>query len=507
MATRVKGWPPAIYTKPPAADIRRGDGEWVTEFIEAMCPQVKDSVGGRAGEPLILRPWQRQLMGSLFARRKDGRYRHRTALVGLARKNGKSALGSGIALYGLFMGPNGGEVYSCAADRDQARIVFGSARQMVEMSPGLMERAKLYRDAIEIPSTGSVYRVLSSEAYTKEGLSPTLVVYDELHAAPNRELWDVMTLAQAARYDALTLAITTAGVRTDSSGQDSVAYGLYQYAQRVASGEVEDPSFFAAWWQAAPDCDHRDPESWKIANPGFGDLQDPEDFDSAVKRTPEAEFRTKRTNVFVASQQAWLPHGSWDALELCEPPDAGVPVVLGVDGSFSGDATAIVGCTIEETPRVWLVGAWERKPTDRDDWRVDISAVEAEVLASCGRWDVLEVAFDPFRWQRSMDALAAAGVPIVEYPSTSPSRMVTSTAKFYDAVVSGNVSHDHDALLARHIDNCVVKVDRLGPRIVKEHRGSPRKIDAAVAAVIAFDRATFRREQEPEAPEPRFFNV
>ena len=184
-----------------------------------------------------------------------------------------------------------------------------------------------------------------------------------------------------------------------------------------------------------------------------------------------------------------------------------MPVVLGVDGTFSGDATAIIGCTVEETPRVWLVGAWEKKPTDRDDWRVDISAVEAEVLTACGRWDVLEVAFDPFRWQRSMDALAAAGAPIVEYPSTSPSRMVTSTAKFYDAVVSGNVSHDHDPLLARHIDNCVVKVDRLGPRIVKEHRGSPRKIDAAVAAVIAFDRATFRREQEPEALEPRFFNV
>ena len=221
-ARKIKGWPPAILTPVPAADIKRGDGPLVTEFIEALCPQVKDSVGGRAGEPLILRPWQRKLMDHLWARRADHRLRAKVALVGLSRKNGKSALGSGIALYGLFMGPRGGEVYSCAADRDQARIVFGAAKQMVEMSPELAEQAKLYRDAIEIPSTGSVYRVLSSEAFTKEGLSPTLVVYDELHAAPNRELWDVMTLAQAARYDALTLAITTAGVRTDSTGQDSV---------------------------------------------------------------------------------------------------------------------------------------------------------------------------------------------------------------------------------------------------------------------------------------------
>jgi phage terminase large subunit-like protein len=507
MAPRTKGWPPAILTPVRTADVKRGDGAHVVEFIEAMCPQVKDSVGGKAGEPLQLRAWQQKLLGALFARRADGRYLHKTAIVGMPRKSGKSAIGSGIALYGLFMGPRGGEVYSCAADRDQARIVFGSAKSMVEQSPDLAERAKLYRDAIEIPSTGSVYRVLSSEAFTKEGLSPTLVLYDELHAAPNRELWDVMTLAQAARYDSMTLAITTAGVRTDSTGQDSVAYSLYQYAAKVASGEVDDPSFFAAWWQASPECDHRDPVNWKIANPGFGDLQDPEDFESAVKRTPEAEFRTKRTNVFVNAQQAWLPHGVWDNLPQCEPPEDGTRCVLGVDGSFSGDASAIVGVTIEDTPRVWLVGIWEKKPEDRDDWRVDISEVEAAVLTACGRWNVVEVAFDPYRWQRSMDALAADGVPIVEYTSSSPARMVPACSKFYDAVTGGLIAHDHSATLGRHLDNAVIKIDRLGPRIVKEHRGSPRKIDAAVCAVMAFDRATFAREAEPEPLVPQFFNV
>jgi phage terminase large subunit-like protein len=504
---KIPGWPPAILTPVPAADIRRGDGPLVTEFIQALCPQVKDSVGGRAGEPLVLRPWQAKLMDHLWARRKDGRLRAKVALVGLARKNGKSALGSGIALYGLYMGPRGGEVYSCAADREQARIVFGSAKQMVEMSPELAEQAKLYRDAIEIPATGSVYRVLSSEAFTKEGLSPTLVVYDELHAAPNRELWDVMTLAQAARYDALTLAITTAGVRTDSTGQDSVAYGLYQYAQRVAAKEVEDASFFAAWWQAPADCDHRDPKNWKVANPGFGDIQDPEDFESSVKRTPESEFRTKRTNVFVSSQQAWLPHGTWDDLPKMAPLEDQVPVVLGFDGSFSGDTTAIVGVTVEEHPRIWLVNLWEKQPGDRDDWRVDIGGVEARILETCGRLNVVEVACDPYRWQRSMEALAEAGVPITEYPSSSPARMVPATAKFFDAVVSGEVSHDHSPALARHLANCVIKTDQKGPRVVKEHRGSPRKIDAAVAALIAFDRATHRREAEPEAPVAGFFSV
>jgi phage terminase large subunit-like protein len=498
---KVKGWPPAIITPVPAADVRRGDGLLVKEFIENLCPQVKDSIGGRAGEPLILRPWQEKTLSSLFARRPDGRLRHRTALIGLPRKNGKSALGSGIGLYGLMMGPNGGEVYSCAADRDQARIVFGMARSMVDQSPELAEATKVYRDAIEVPSTGSVYRVLSSEAFTKEGLSPTLVIYDELHAAPNDELWNVMSLAQAARRDALVLGITTAGVKTDSTGQDSVCYRLFQYGSRIAAGEVEDPSFFMSWWQAADDADHRDPAAWKIANPGFGDLQDPEDFDSAVKRTPENEFRTKRMNQWVNAQTAWLPSGSWESLEKQDPPDASVPVVLFVDGSFSGDSTFIAGCTVEEKPRIWKVAAWEKQPEDTDDWRVDIAEVEATVLEACQRWNVVEVPFDPFRWQRSMQALADAGLPIVEYPTSSPARMVPSCAKFYDAVMSGGVAHDHDPQLARHLSNAVVKTDRLGPRIVKESRNSPRKIDGAVCAVGAFDRATsYKEAAKPAAP-------
>ena len=491
---KVKGWPPSILTPVPLADRRRGDGPFVTEFIEALCPQVKDSVGGRAGEPLILRPWQRELMAFLFARRPDGRLRHRIGLIGLARKNGKSALGSGIALHGLLMGPNGGEVYSCAADRDQARIVFNTAKSMIEASPELSAQTKLYRDAVEVPSTGSVYRVLSAEAFTKEGLSPTLVVYDELHAAPNDELWNVMTLAQAARIDALTLGITTAGVKSDSTGKDSTCYRLFQYGQQVAAKEVSDPTFFMAWWKAKDDADHRQRTSWLPANPGFGDLQDPEDFDSAVKRTPEAEFRTKRMNLWVNAQQAWLPAGMWTGLPDAQLPDRDTPVVVGFDGSFNNDSTCLVGCTIEDVPRVFLIKAWEKQVTDRDDWRVPISEVHHEVMGLAGRFNLVELTCDPYRWAREMEDWAAAGLPVVEYNSSSPARMVPATAKFYDAVTSRGITHDHNPTLTRHVDNCVVKIDRLGPRIVKEHRGSPRKIDAAVCAVMAFDRATSRRE-------------
>ena len=500
----IKGWPPRWVTPLTEQELADSKGWQVSNFINALCIQTKDTVAGRAGEPLVLRDWQTQLLNNVFAVRDDGMFKHRTALVGMARKNGKSALSSGIALWGLFMGEAGGEIYSCAADRDQARIVFGDAKRMIEAEPELMSQAKLYRDAIEIPGTGSIYRVLSSEAYTKEGLSPTLVIMDELHALPNRELFDVMQLGMGARREPLLLSITTAGVKTDSTGQDSIAYNLYQYGQKVIRGEYDDPSFFMAWWEASIESDHRDSETWKLANPAFGDLNSEEDFESAVKRTPESEFRTKRTNAWVSSQTAWLPNGVWESRETTKEIAKDIPVILGFDGSFSGDASVIIGVTVEEQPHVFMVEAWEKQPEDDDTWRVDSLEVENSIIQACQRFNVVEIACDPFRWQRSMQVLQDAGLPIVEWPSTSAARMIPACAKFYDAVVGEKLTQDGNALLTRHISNAVVKVDRLGPRIVKEHRGSPRKIDAAVASIIAFDRATVSRTN-PETIVPEFF--
>ncbi len=502
--TETKSWPPRWLTSVDDAELASSRGWEVADFINSMCIQTKDTVAGRSGEQIVLRDWQKKLLDNIFAVRDDGRFKNRTALVGMPRKNGKSALSSGIALWGLFMGSEGGEIYSCAADRDQARIVFGDAKKMIEAEPELMAQAKLYRDAIEIPGTGSIYRVLSSEAYTKEGLSPTLVIMDELHALPNRELFDVMQLGMGARREPLLLSITTAGVKTDSTGQDSIAYNLYQYGQKVIRGEYDDPSFFMAWWEASIESDHRDPETWKLANPAFGDLNSEEDFESAVKRTPESEFRTKRTNAWVSSQTAWLPNGVWEARESKREVDKDVPVILGFDGSFSGDASVIIGVTIEETPHVFMIEAYEKQPEDDDTWRVDSLTVENAIIEACNKYNVLEIACDPFRWQRSMQVLQDAGLPVVEWPSTSAARMIPACAKFYDAVVGEKLTQDGNALLTRHISNAVVKVDRLGPRIVKEHRGSPRKIDAAVASIIAFDRATVSRIN-PETIVPEFF--
>ena len=499
-SSKAKSWPPTWLTPVPDEALNGKRAQVALDFVDVFGIITKDSVAGGQGERLVLRDWQRELVRHIYAEDSRGGFKHRVALVGLPRKNGKSALASTLALADLYLlGGRGAEVYSIAAEKEQARIVFADAKRIIEAHEDLSKLAKLYRDAIEIPTTSSVYRVLSAEAYSKEGLSPTSVWADELHAHPTRELYDVMSLAMGARGSkAHMVAITTAGVRADQTGKDSIAYTEFQRGQRISRGEDSDPSFFMAWWSASDEADHRKPETWAIANPGLGDICAVEDFESAVRRTPEPEFRTKRMNQWVSSINSWLPAGAWDSCrdEFEIKPDD--EIVLGFDGSFSGDASVIVGATIpkdDEPVRVFLVKAWEKDLNIHDDdWRVDIGEVEDTIRQFCASHpNVREIACDPFRWQRSMQALEEAGLPIVEWPSTSPARMVPACAKFYDAVMEGKLKQDGDGTLARHLDNAAVKIDRLGPRIVKENRNSPRKIDAAVAAVIAVDRALVSR--------------
>ena len=461
--------------------------------------------------PLDPRSWQSQAIVATFARDPATKRRlHRTALWGMARKNGKTGIVAPIALYGLTCEGDGAEVYSCAADRDQAKLIFSAAKRTVEMVPALSSRIKAYRDVLEDRPTGSIYRALSSEAYTKEGLSPTLVLADELHAWPSRDLYDVMALAMGARVDPLMLIVTTAGVRTDTTGKDSIAYTLYQYGKRVASHELDDPSFFMAWWEAPYGQPLEDEVGWAAANPGLGDILDTHELAGQSRKAlaggmGEAEFRIKRLNQWVAASTAALPTGSFETLGTAREVPRDTPVVVFFDGSFNHDCTALLAATVEPEPFLFVLACWER-PLDDPQWRVPIGDVDRVVRETCRDRTVVELPCDPFRWAQLMEQWATDGLPVEDYPTSSPARMVPAWAKFYDAVTGGTLAHDGDPRLVRHVSNMTLKTDRLGPRPVKEHRGSPRSIDLGVCAVGAYDRATWHAAQAPVVRiVPRFF--
>jgi phage terminase large subunit-like protein len=180
-------------------------------------------------------------------------------------------------------------------------------------------------------------------------------------------------------------------------------------------------------------------------------------------------------------------------------------VVLGFDGSFNNDSTALVAvsCPAEgELPHIEVVAAWERPQNASNDWSVPILDVEDEIRNACRRFAVREIVCDPFRWARTYQILEDEGLPIVEFPQ-SPARMVPATQRFYEAVLNRGLTHNGDARLSRHIGNTVVRTDSRGSRISKDSKASPRKIDLAVSAVMALERAL----ATPEKPaEPHFFS-
>jgi len=501
----MSSWPPYFLTPVNERALKKSDGNIAADFAETFGSISKDGIAGKTGDPLRLREWQLNLLRHLYARDLDGGYLARTSLIGMPRKNGKSALSSAaIALYSLIAeGIDGAEVIVAAAEKEQARIVFGEARRMVE-STELSEEVKLYRDSIFMPETSSVLRVVSAEAYSKEGLNPSRVIIDELHAHRDRTLFDVLSLAMGNRGNlAQLVAITTAGLRTDVSGQESVAYQLYQYGQKVASGEIIDPSFFMAWWQAAPDLEYKDPATWKIANPGFDDLVASDDFASAVLRTPEHEFRTKRLNQWVNVKNAWLPAGAWDELAdetvRLEPGDE---YYLGFDGSWKNDSTAIVGIVMPrfegDVFRVFCAGSWEKDFAVNDDsWVIDKQAVANYVLdfvrenPGCK-----EMVCDPTYWQDEMMQWLQAGIQVVEFPQTL-AYQVPATARLFEAIMSKKFVHDGDPAMARHMDNCILKADsKGGSRLTKDYRNPKLKIDLAVALMMAWHRASAKLEPE-----------
>ena len=451
------------------------------------------SKGIRAGEPLVLTPWQKSLIDNLFERRNDGLLRYKRSVIGLGRKNGKSLIGSLVALYGLIEGEHGAEVYSAAGDRRQARVVFDEAKWQVQQSPALSGICKVYRDAIEVPSTHSVYRVLSSDAKLQQGLNPSTVVFDELHVQPNSELWDALTLGSGARRDPQIVAITTAGYDLTS-----ICGLLYGYGQKVCRGEIEDETFGFWWWEAAEGCDLNDRQAWLEANPNLAEgLLDWEDMEIAVRQTSEVSVRRYRLNQWVrTAADSWLPQG---AFELCRSDldlIPGAPTWIGVDVALKRDTTAAVAVQhvdgrIVARAKIWLP----------DGGVLDVSAVESHLIEMAQKYDVQEVAFDPAFFMRSAEVLAEQGMPLVEFPQ-SPQRMIPACANLYDVIVNQRLAHDGNPLFTDQVLSAAQRMKDNGWTLSKGK--SKRKIDAVIALAMAVDRATVRVEPQPE---PGFFVV
>lgn len=474
-------WQPAFYTQRKNLST---DGDEIISFAENYFNVLK---GFRSGEPLVFTNWQKWLLRSLYERNDvTGRLRYRRALIGLPRKQGKSLMMSAVGVYGMIAGESGSEVYAVANDRQQARIIFNEAKQQIVNSPLLAAESKVYRDAIEMPRFGSVFRVLSSDFKGQAGLNPSLVLFDELWGQNNSDLYDQMTLGSGARIEPLTVSITTAGYDLDS-----LAGKLYQYGKQVASGEVDDEQFGFWWWEAPEDCKVDDRKAWQVSNPNLAEgLLDPEDLAVAVKQTSEMGMRRWRLNQWVRSQESWLPVGAWEQCVSDLQFDLELPVWVGIDMALKHDTIAVCIAQPQADRVVVRSKIWQPELEG-----VDVVAVEHYLRELHNEFQVQEFAFDPAYFQRSAEALSDDGLPMVEFPQ-SGARMIPACGNAYEMIVNRKVAHDGSPTFTDQVLSAAQRMTDTGWRLSKGK--SKRKIDACIAMVIALDRATTK----PVTPTP-----
>ena len=475
-------WAPA-YSVPTLSDLTRGPD--ITDFAATL---LKASRGFKQGEPLVFAQWQSWLMDRLFeVNPETGLLRYRRAVIGLPRKNGKSLLGTTIALEHLVYADPGAQVYSAASDRAQAKVVFGEARQQVLDNPALSRIIKVYKDVLELPSKNSIYRALSADAMRAHGLAPSLVVADELHAWPSSasnqrgdELWEALTQGSGDRPESLVVAITTAGGHTDT-----LLGRLYEYGRRVSNGDVDDPQFGFWWWEAPDDSDPTDQDTWRMANPNLAEgLMDLGDFEAAIAEagaTGFSGFQRYRLNKWVrlAGEDFISPH-YWKLSERPVRIQPGARVTAGFDGSISGDATGIVIQDVA-TGTLGVHQVWEPDPQD-PEWTVDQHEVEASIKKLFETYDVQMLWCDPSFYEANVLDWSKTYKRRVERIPPTNHRVAPMAQQFLADLVSGEIGHDGDARLTRHVLNAVATE---AGSFRKEKKNSPRKIDLLACAVLA----------------------
>ena len=477
--------------------------------------QLTHTKGPFATQEFNLRPWQAKIVRQLFKTRKDGLRQYRTCLLMLPRKNGKSELAAALAVYFLlFDGEIGAEVYSAASDKDQAALVFNVAAQMIRNDPELLAQCEIIDSQKRIVhrASGSFYRAISAEAYSKHGFNASVVIYDELHAAPNRELWDVLSTSQGARSQPLMIAITTAGY-----DRHSILWELYAHAKKVQENPALDPTFLPIIYEAPIDAEWSDEKVWKAANPALGDFRSIEEMRTMAARAKEIPaqentFRRLYLNQWTEQASRWIAMPSWDACKTTVDRSALARrrCYVGLDLSSTTDLTALVGVFPDDDGPGFDVLAEFFVPSEKmrerirrdkvpydlfvhqghltatDGNVVDYQAVRNRLLDWSAEFDLRIITYDPWNATNLVTQLEKQDgfvcVPLRQgFASLSP-----PTKALEKAILSRQIRHDGHPVLRWNVGNVSIASDPAG-NIKPDKSVSTERIDGVVALVMAID--------------------
>lgn len=503
--------------------------EKIGNVIKFFTTYLTHTKGRWDGHPFKLIPWQINdvIIPAFGTLKPDGNRQYRTVYVEIPKKNGKTQLAAGLALYGLcYDGEKGAEVYSAAGDREQASLVYDMAAEMVKNSPDLSELIQIYksRKRLVYHNSGSFYQALSSEVFTKHGLNPSMVIFDEIHAQPNRELYDVlMEGTDTAREQQLVFIITTAGVYD----KNSIGYEVHNHAVQVKSGIKKDPSFLpviyaieAGHEDETKNEDWEDEKVWRRVNPSLDyifNMDKIRDYYRDAVNNPARlnNFLRYRLNKWVGQINRWLPMDKWD---LCNDKVEianliGRPCFGGLDLSSSMDLSAFVlvfppvkdGEKYQIVPKFYVPGEAIEKRSKKDRvpypmWRdaglitvipgevIDYSYIKKDVINANKIYNLMELAFD--RWgstQIANDLGEVEGIEMVKH-GQGFADMSAPTKELLNYTLQGNLAHGGHPILRWNADNVAVKQDAAeNYKPDKEH--SRERIDGIVALIMALGRA------------------
>jgi phage terminase large subunit-like protein len=503
------------YEKHPGYSKKEAD--YAVDFIK----NLKHTKGRWAGIRFNLLPWQehdivRPLFGIL---RPDGYRQYNTVYVEVSKKNGKTELGSAIALLLLSAdGEVGAEVYSAAADKDQATLVFRPAAAMVRGDKVLKKHLKVLDSSRRIVDykMGSYYQVLSSDVPTKHGLNVHGVIIDELHAQPNRNLYDVLTEGSGdARTQPVFLFLTTAGY-----DKHSICWEVHEYAIKVRDGIIEDPTFLPVIYAAADEeewdtVDWTDEKIWRRANPSLGETIDIERLRAACKKAQEVpalenSFKRLRLNIWTAQETKWLPMTAWDATGGIVDPSKlkGEECYGGLDLASSIDIAAFVLNFPGENGHIWLPFFWipeeniaERVKKDRvpyDMWVkqglirttsgrvIDYRVIREDIVKLGDMYDIREIAFDRWGAIQITQDLTDEGFTMIQFGQGMAS-MAAPTKELLAVVLQERLIHGGNKVLRWMASNMMVKEDPAG-NVKPDKAKSSEKIDGIVAGIMALAR-------------------
>lgn len=493
--------------------------EEAARFALDFFPEVLTHVKGElARKPFELEPWEQGIVANLFGwKRPDATRRYREGLLYVPRKNGKTALAAGIINFVLFCdGEPGAEIYCAAADREQALLVFAQAEGMVLQEPELDDRAQIYKAAKSIVVGTSSFKAISAEANTKHGYNSHLVVIDELHAQPNRELVDVLITSTGSRRQPLVFHISTADF-----DRPSICNEKLDYAEKVRDGIIDDPSFLPFILAADLDDDWRDPKVWAKVNPNLGVSISVEYIERECKRaqeTPSFENTFKRLHLNIKTEQSvrWLQMEKWDACagEIAAEALKGKACWAGLDLSSTSDITAFVlvfkpeseDDTYKVLPFFWVPGESMEKRYRRDKvpyptWVrqgfiektegnvVDYAAIRAKINELGKEYSIQEIPFDPYNATATAQDLGEKdGFEMVEFRQGIIS-MNEPTKALERLILAQGISHGGNPVLRWMASNISVKTDAAG-NIKPDKEKSTEKIDGIVSLIMGLGRAT-----------------